>query len=242
MNSRWHRATAISCIFHFIVLLGAGWLAGAVTVPPVVEQFIELELADPGRQGSGDGGQPAAAPEPAVPAAAVQQVAAQTVPDSVPVEEVLQPQAQPQVVAAAEALAMVEADAPAAGAGGQSGSAAGSGGSGAADGTGSGSGESGQGSGSQGISQPGILNKVDPAYPQAARNAGQTGTVVLRIQILTNGRPGTVSVAASSGYSSLDESAVAAVKRWQFIPAKDLGSGKTVVCYTTLPVIFQLKG
>lgn len=99
------------------------------------------------------------------------------------------------------------------------------------------------GGGSQsGIAAPSILVKVDPVYPAAARQAGLQGTVLLKIEILANGRPGEISVARSTGYVALDEAAIAAVGKWRFVPAKDLSSGRTVGCITTLPVSFRLHG
>jgi protein TonB len=43
---------------------------------------------------------------------------------------------------------------------------------------------------------------------------------VLRIAIETNGSVGNIEVVESSGYELLDEAAVAAVKRWKFVPEK----------------------
>lgn len=93
-----------------------------------------------------------------------------------------------------------------------------------------------------GIAAPSILSKIDPVYPSAARQAGFQGTVLLKIEILANGRPGEISVARSTGYVALDEAAIAAVEKWRFVPAKDRNSGKTVACITTLPVSFRLHG
>jgi protein TonB len=98
---------------------------------------------------------------------------------------------------------------------------------------------SGRGSHSS-IAAPGVLVKVDPIYPSAARQAGLEGTVILRIQILANGRPDEITIIQSTGYPVLDDAAVTAVRKWQFIPAKDRSSGRTIACTTTLPVSFRL--
>jgi protein TonB len=92
-----------------------------------------------------------------------------------------------------------------------------------------------------GVIPPSVLSKTEPAYPHAARQAMMQGTVVLKIQILENGRPGTVSVLRSSGHDILDEAALTAVQQWRFTPAKDRDSGRTVICYSTLPVSFHVK-
>ncbi|MBP2630050.1 MAG: hypothetical protein H6Q70_678 [Firmicutes bacterium] len=91
-----------------------------------------------------------------------------------------------------------------------------------------------------GIAKPSILSKVNPAYPPAARQDNLEGTVVVRIQILTSGRTGEVSIARSSGYPILDDAAIAAVEQWQFIPAKNLSNGQPITCTIVQPISFQL--
>jgi len=61
-----------------------------------------------------------------------------------------------------------------------------------------------------------ITHRVDPPYPSASRRAGEEGTVLLAIVIDQDGRPLDISVARSSGYAALDESAVNAVRKWRF--------------------------
>lgn len=91
-----------------------------------------------------------------------------------------------------------------------------------------------------GTHAPGILTRVEPYYPDAARQDGAEGTVVLKVQILENGRPGNISIFRSSGDERLDKAAVAAISRWRFIPAKQ-PNGKPFVCYTTVPITFRLN-
>ncbi|SDM15423.1 outer membrane transport energization protein TonB [Dendrosporobacter quercicolus] len=232
-ESRFPKAAAISCLIHLFVLAGLGWLAGPFFQQPVIaEQIIELELGVAGQDGpaGGDTGTPPGEQSQPVrrPPHSDQRQTASELPE-------LRPGDSP-APASPEAIATEEAAASGMGnsAGGAvsataGGGAAGSGGSGGRRGTGGG-----------GLAPPGILSQVEPAYPNEARNAGQAGTVVLRIQVLTNGRTGSISVAASSGYELLDRAAIDAVKRWRFIPAKDRSSGKSVVSYTTLPVVFEL--
>jgi len=99
----------------------------------------------------------------------------------------------------------------------------------------------GLGKGSGGILGPQILSQVHPTYPEDARKAGTTGKVLLKVQILENGRAGEVNVQQSSGNTSLDEAAVTAVYKWRFTPAKEKNTGRAVVCYTTVPVVFRLN-
>lgn len=89
------------------------------------------------------------------------------------------------------------------------------------------------------ISPPGILARVKPPYPSAAKRKGIEGTVYLRLQVLDDGTASDVSIAVSSGEASLDEAAVQAVYQWRFIPAKN-GEGHAIACYTRIPIVFQL--
>lgn len=93
--------------------------------------------------------------------------------------------------------------------------------------------------GGQTNSKPTVLKNPVPAYPEAARAAGQQGTVVLLIAIDKIGQPTQVQVQRSSGYSILDESALTAVRRWKFIPAR--ASGAPADSLASLRVRFALK-
>jgi periplasmic protein TonB len=85
----------------------------------------------------------------------------------------------------------------------------------------------------------GHLNNPPPEYPDFAADQGLEGTVVLRVKVLPNGKPGEVKVKKSSGHGILDEAAVAAAKRWAFTPAK---RGSTPVeGWAIFPVEFKLQ-
>jgi TonB family protein len=58
-----------------------------------------------------------------------------------------------------------------------------------------------------------------PRYPALAQERGLEGEVVLKIEVLADGRVGDVYVVSSSGFPSLDDAALAAVKGWTFYPA-----------------------
>jgi protein TonB len=85
------------------------------------------------------------------------------------------------------------------------------------------------------------LYQVAPDYPEQARLAGVAGTVVLRTQVLTSGYPGEITVFRSSGDTRLDESALSAVRKWRFVPAKYATTGRPTNCYTKIPVVFRLR-
>ncbi|MBI3332611.1 MAG: energy transducer TonB [Candidatus Omnitrophica bacterium] len=78
-----------------------------------------------------------------------------------------------------------------------------------------------------------------PRYPWLARIQGWEGTVVLRVLVTPAGQAGSVQVARSSGYPSLDEAALAAIRRWSFLPARK--QGQAVGSPMEIPVRFQLS-
>ncbi|MGR8933554.1 MAG: energy transducer TonB [Gammaproteobacteria bacterium] len=76
-----------------------------------------------------------------------------------------------------------------------------------------------------------------PEYPRLARKRGWQGKVLLKVQVSAQGYSDAVAVHRSSGHEMLDESAVEAVKKWQFIPAK---RGETPVASSVIvPIIFK---
>ena len=63
-------------------------------------------------------------------------------------------------------------------------------------------------SGSKKIGKPAFITKPSAAYPVESREAGEEGTVTLRITVDSRGRPSDVSVIVSSGFPRLDRAAV----------------------------------
>ncbi|MDP2969190.1 MAG: TonB family protein, partial [Deltaproteobacteria bacterium] len=89
------------------------------------------------------------------------------------------------------------------------------------------------------FAQPRYSENPKPLYPQEARKKGYEGEILLRVEVLSNGRVGEIEVRRSSGHEVLDRSAVAAVKQWKFVPAK---KGETQVpLWVNIPVTFQLR-
>jgi len=74
------------------------------------------------------------------------------------------------------------------------------------------------------FAQPRYAENPKPIYPQEARKKGYEGEVLLKVEVLVNGRVGCMEVKKSSGYETLDRSALTAVKQWKFIPANQ-GNG-----------------
>src|SRR5215831_9829265 len=119
----------------------------------------------------------------------------------------------------------------------------GSGGEGAGGGTGPGRG-GGAGSGTGGVggtsARPIGGYQVKPRYPESARRRGIEGTVLLKMRITAQGRVEDVQVVRSAGYPDLDESAMEAVRRWRFEPARRNGE-PVAEDAVLLPVVFQLQ-
>jgi TonB family protein len=108
------------------------------------------------------------------------------------------------------------------------------GGSGKESGTGKGGGRGGSGAAS-----PIYGENPKPPYPLEARNKGYQGKVLLKVEVLPDGRVGEIELKESSGYEVLDQSALATVKKWRFIPAR---KGKVAIpCWVNVPITFQLQ-
>ncbi len=67
-------------------------------------------------------------------------------------------------------------------------------------------------------------NVVVPIYPKVALNNNWTGTVVVRIHLDSQGRPGLVDLVKSSGYLVLDEAFIRTIKNYYtFKPKRVMG-------------------
>lgn len=222
VEKRWQRAAVISMVIHGLVLAGSGQLfAGLFPEKAAAEQYIELDFqAQPQPQLAAE-----SPPAPAALPASPQQPAAPRTPAP-------QPAVAQRQFAAAPAPAVAVPTEPAGGESeAQPAVAAPS-----APAAGSGPASSG------GVAPPGVLNRVEPVYPQSARQAGVAGTVVLKVQVLENGAPGSITLFRSSGSDALDEAARTAVQQWRFVPARNLDTGRAIACVTTIPVSFRLNG
>lgn len=76
-----------------------------------------------------------------------------------------------------------------------------------------------------------------PPYPKAARNAGKTATVMLKIRITTSGRVEDVQVV--EGEEPFTTAALQAVKKWRYEPARY--QGKPISVYRPIKIVFQLS-
>jgi protein TonB len=85
----------------------------------------------------------------------------------------------------------------------------------------------------------GYLRNPAPEYPSLAMRRGWEGTVLLRVHVLASGKPGEIQIQKSSGRDQLDEAALAAVKRWSFVPAKQGDVAQDG--WVSVPIDFKLK-
>jgi protein TonB len=83
------------------------------------------------------------------------------------------------------------------------------------------------------------LHNPAPEYPPMAKRRGEQGRVLLRVTVSASGEASVVAVSQSSGYALLDQSALQAVKNWQFVPARF--NNHAVVAEVTVPVRFTLE-
>ena len=84
---------------------------------------------------------------------------------------------------------------------------------------------------------PELLHKIEPEYSEPARKVRQQGTVILAVEVGSDGRPHNIRVVRGLGLG-LDEKAIDAVTSWRFRPA--LSNGRPVAAPITIEVNFRL--
>lgn len=82
------------------------------------------------------------------------------------------------------------------------------------------------------------LNNPPPVYPLAARRRGDHGTVLLRLIVTSDGMAKNVVVEKSSGHRLLDDAALAAVRNWRFVAARQ--GGQSIDWPYTQAILFKL--
>ena len=87
------------------------------------------------------------------------------------------------------------------------------------------------------ITPAALLWKIEPEYSDEARRARLQGTVVLYLEVDSDGRPRNVKVHQSLGLG-LDEKAIDAVRHWKFRPGK--ANGRAVATSALVEVNFRL--
>lgn len=89
---------------------------------------------------------------------------------------------------------------------------------------------------------PRVASTAAPVYPQALRDAGIGGRVVVRGVVGIDGRVESAEVVRSSGNSTLDNNALSAFYKWRFSAAKN-DAGQKVRCYFVqgFPFVIEYK-
>jgi len=247
------RAYALALAVHALLfLLFAGLIRNAAVVPGGGVQPVEIQLSGPGDAGGsgGPGGSPGPARAPRPPAPAPARAVSLPAPaPTIPPKPAPTPQV-PSTASPAPASSPAPSPAPAPsdlpgasdwgdtvggppGTGGSGGGAPGSGGSGGS-GVGSGSGP------------PATIADIDPTpiqpisapYPAGAKRLGQQGLVKVRADIDSQGLVVDCQVLVTSGFASLDNAALQAVRSTKFLPARKYG--RTVASSIIIPVRFRL--
>ncbi len=78
-----------------------------------------------------------------------------------------------------------------------------------------------------------------PEYPNLARRRGWEGTVLLEVEVSSDGWVGSVRVHTTSSFDLLDNAALDAVRKWQFKPG--MKGDQPVAMQVLVPVHFVLK-
>ena len=76
-----------------------------------------------------------------------------------------------------------------------------------------------------------------PRYPAAALRRGESGTVLVRVEVDTAGMPAGVALVQRSGSRDLDRAAMEAVRDWRFQPAQR--NGKAIAASLVIPIDFK---
>lgn len=78
-----------------------------------------------------------------------------------------------------------------------------------------------------------------PVYPAQARRRNQQGRVLVAVRLDAAGEQRELSLVQSSGFSSLDQAALAAVAGWKFQP--ELKAGRATPSRVQIPIDFALN-
>jgi len=72
-----------------------------------------------------------------------------------------------------------------------------------------------------------------------SKRLGEQGRVSVRVLIDVDGRARNPSIAQSSGYARLDQTAINTVLKWRFVPGKRAGVPEAM--WFTIPINFVLE-
>ncbi|GEM_PF-2939069 len=90
------------------------------------------------------------------------------------------------------------------------------------------------------VSKASAIERKHPIYPKRALKRGHKGSCIVRILVNQYGAVEWARIDKSTGYPSLDESALRAVNSWKFNPALN-GLNKRIASEITVPIKFKLQ-
>jgi protein TonB len=84
------------------------------------------------------------------------------------------------------------------------------------------------------------LNNEPPSYPAMSRRLGESGRVIVRVLIGTDGRAKEARVQRSSGFERLDQQALETARdRWRYVPGTRNGVPEAM--WFNVPINFVLE-
>lgn len=83
------------------------------------------------------------------------------------------------------------------------------------------------------------LQNPKPAYPSISRRLNEQGRTTVRVLIGADGQPQRAEIAKSSGFTRLDEAALATVMRWRYVPGKRGGAAEAM--WFNVPINWVLE-
>ncbi len=84
------------------------------------------------------------------------------------------------------------------------------------------------------------LNNPPPPYPAMSQRLGESGRVVVRVLIGTDGRASEARIQRSSGYERLDQVALETARdRWRYVPGTRGGVPEAM--WFNVPIHFVLQ-
>ena len=237
---KWRKAMLASLLCHLIVLPVLGYFTANLTVAPPEdeENFIEMTLETSTANA-------AAASSTQAPQSMSTPLTEPMTPDT-PVSPTEDPTPVPRVITT-NSFTMLDDEVPPTsssrtGTSSSKGTSENAGGSSSGLSTAGGQGNEDSTPAPRGTLKPSVVQEIAPDYPPVAKKNNWEGTVELRVQVLTNGRTGKISVSSSSGYSVLDDAAVETMRHWRFSPARYLDTNQAFACTIIYPLRFRLDG
>ncbi|HMS26237.1 MAG TPA: TonB family protein [Burkholderiaceae bacterium] len=83
------------------------------------------------------------------------------------------------------------------------------------------------------------LSNPKPPYPPMSKRLGEQGKVIVRVLIGSDGLPQKAELRQSSGFDRLDQSALATIMRWRYVPGKRDGLPEAM--WFNVPISFVLE-